>query len=77
MKTETLNEYIFTRLVVDIAQSVRKRRQQHMESDGVDEQEILNTPLIPEDLRKAIEIIEWERREVSVLLKEFRPDVSE
>ena len=74
MKTEFLNEYIFAQIVTDVAQHVRRLRLKKMRDDGVDEEEIFSTPITTEDLRKGFEIVEWQRREVSVLLRELYPD---
>lgn len=48
-----------------------------MEADGVDEKEVLYTPLTMEDLQKAFEIIEIERKEVLSLLGSNRLDFPE
>jgi hypothetical protein len=77
METAALNDYIFASLVIAEARAARRYRQRKMDADGANDDDVLHTPLLPEDLRKGFETIEWGRCEVSSLLKEFRPDLSE
>ncbi len=77
MKTELLNEYIFTEIVMEIAQAMRRTRQKQMEEDGASQEEVANTPITVEDRRKALNILESERQQVVALLAELNTDFSE
>ncbi len=81
MKTELLNEYIFTEIVMEIAQAMRRTRQKQMEADGATQEgatqeEVANTPVTVEDRRKALNILESERQQVVALLAELNTDFS-
>jgi len=76
MKTELLNEYIFTEIVMEIAQAMRRTRQKQMEADGASQEEVANTPITVEDRRKALNILESERQQVVALLAELNTDFS-
>jgi hypothetical protein len=77
MKTELLNEYIFTEIVMEIAQAMRKTRQKQMELNGASQEEVTNTPITVEDRRKALNLLESERQQVIGLLTEMHTDLSE
>ncbi|WP_367359028.1 hypothetical protein [Syntrophus sp. (in: bacteria)] len=77
MKTELLNEYIFTEIVLEIAQAMRRNRQQQMELEGASQEEIAKTPITIEDRRKALALLESERQHVMTLLEELHSDFSE
>jgi len=77
MKTERLNEYIFTEMVMEIAQAMRRTRQKQMELDGANQEDVANTPITIEDRRKALSVLESERQQVVALLAEIHPDSSE
>jgi len=77
MKTELLNEYIFTEIVLEIAQAMRRNRQKQMELEGANEEEIAKTPITIEDRRKALTLLESERQHVMTLLEELHSDFSE
>jgi len=76
MKTELLNEYIFTEIVIEIAQAMRGTRQKQMKKDGASEEDIANTPITIEDRQKAISVLESERQQVVSLLEEIHSDCS-
>lgn len=76
MKTELLNEYIFTEIVMEIAQAMRRARQKQMELEGASAEEVANTPISIEDRRKALNLIESERQQVVALLAELHTDLS-
>jgi len=76
MKTERLNEYIFTEMVMEIAQAMRRTRQKQMELDGANQEDIANTPITIEDRQKAISVLESERQQVVSLLEEIHSDCS-
>lgn len=71
MKTELLEEYIFANIILAEARVSRRIRQNKMEAEGVNEEQVNRTPLLPEDLRRAIEVFDEIRHEVAVILKEF------
>lgn len=77
MKTELLNEYIFTEIVMEIAQAMRRARQKEMELEGASQEEIANTPITIEDRQKALGVLESERRQVVALLAEMHEDYLE
>jgi len=76
MKTEILNEYIFTEIVMEIAQAMRRTRQKQMELNGASQEEVANTPITVEDRRKALKLLESERQQVVSLLEEIHSDCS-
>jgi len=76
MKTEILNEYIFTEIVMEIAQAMRRTRQKQMELNGASQEEVANTPITVEDRRKALKLLESERQQVIGLVAEMHADLS-
>jgi hypothetical protein len=64
MKTELLNEYLFSQLVADNAQAVRKNRMNKMFDDGATVEVVLKEPLTIQDLTEGLKNIEWQRTEV-------------
>ena len=71
MKTEDLNEYIFADLLHRHVQSFWRKRVRQFESEGIDNA-IETTKLSAEDLRNAIELLDWYRCEGLKLLEEDR-----
>jgi hypothetical protein len=70
MKTEGLNEYIFGKMVGDEALKARQRRQKLMETSGVAEGEIAQTPLTMADMRAGLEALNYYRTASLQLLQE-------
>ncbi len=70
MKTAELNEYIFTKIVAEEARIARRDRQRIMEEAGIPDDEVINTPLLPGDIRAGFENIEMLRLEVLRARKE-------
>lgn len=76
MKTEELNEYLFTKVVDEYAQIVRRRRieaESKVLGDSNPSNDIWDSPLTDEDLKNGLELLEQRRHVVSLLLKEPRP----
>ena len=80
MKTEDLNEYIFTKLVDDYAQRARRTRIEdglkRQKAEGHADDSIIDSPLTADDLRKGFEMLALRRRVVVDLLKEAWTDPS-
>ena len=74
MKTEILNEYIFTDLIMKLAYAKRQKRQRQMMDDGITRAEAEKIPLSQEDKSQAILQIESERKEILALRSELCPD---
>lgn len=54
MKTEELNDYIFGKMVADIAQTIRHERLDLLRSSGTSEDEISKSPVTEVDMRQAL-----------------------
>jgi len=80
MRTDVLNEYIFTKLVDDFAQRARIHRVEaelkQLEGQGITDDTLCDSPLTDDDLRRGLEALEQRRHAVSALLKELWPDLS-
>jgi hypothetical protein len=75
MKTDVLNEYIYTSLVAEIAQVVRRKRLEKLVTDGVPLKEAAEQPITHDDLTEAVRVFEQRRNEVALILKEIRPEL--
>lgn len=69
MKTEDLNAYIYTKMVIDIAQIFWQER---MRSLSKEERAVQGSKLSRDDLRLAVELFDERRAEVASIVSEPR-----